>query len=144
MSSFKRKTTSKTPAAAKPTAGKRVLGSSTIISTGIPSFDDLLGGGLPLSSLTLTIAPDVHSSYGDLVQKYFIAQGIATQQTVCVVSPETRLFVHECMWIPSAGSRVAVPESAEQTEGLKIAWRYEQMKQFQTTAQTGHVVSPAH
>lgn len=137
MSSFKRKVTSKTLAASKPSVGTRTLGSSTLVSTGIPSLDDLLGGGLPLSCLSVTLAPDVHSSYGDLIQKYFIAQGIAVVQNVCVVSQDPRAFVEACLWRPSSsGIRPTKEpeENAEQTEGLKIAWRYEQMKQFQTTS----------
>ncbi|KAI0043189.1 PAXNEB-domain-containing protein [Auriscalpium vulgare] len=139
MSSFKRRTAGKP--ATLPT-GTRPSPSSTstiITSTGIPSLDDLLGGGLPLSCSLLVLAPDEHSAYGELVQKYFIAQGLASQQTVCVVGADPQDIVTECMWMPSSSP---VSASTVQDEDdlhdeadakVKIAWRYEQMKKFQTT-----------
>ncbi|KAJ6604373.1 PAXNEB-domain-containing protein [Mycena vulgaris] len=99
--SFKRKTS-------RPTAPPAPL-----VSTGVPSLDDILGGGLPLSCSLVLTAPDLHSQYGELVQKYFVAQGLASRQHVCVVG-NCRL-----------GQRL--------DEKIKIAWRYEQMKPFQTT-----------
>lgn len=143
MSSFKRRSTKQNPIP----KGTRVLpGSSSnfITSTGIPSLDDILGGGLPLSCSQLILAPDNHSAYGELVQKYFVAQGLASGHDVCIVSERARDFLEECMWIPGVGNHVAAaPASAADDEEdesakthdakIKIAWRYEQMKQFQTT-----------
>ncbi|KAJ7130077.1 Elongator complex protein 4 [Mycena crocata] len=125
--SFKRKTSR--PASALPLR---------VVSTGVPSLDDLLGGGLPLSCSLVLTAPDLHSEYGELVQKYFVAQGLAGKQRVCVVGRAA--WVHECMWLPAG---VSVDADADDEAGpgadkIKIAWRYEQMKPFQTT-----VASPA-
>ena len=111
---------------------------------GIPSLDDILGGGLPLSCTLLVLAPDSHSSYGELVQKYFIAQGIACGQRMCVVDDDAKGFIEECMWIPGGSSLSATRSDAvededekisESDDKIKIAWRYEQMKKFQTTIQ---------
>ncbi|KAJ7139845.1 Elongator complex protein 4 [Mycena epipterygia] len=116
--SFKRKTSR---AAAPP---------APIVSTGVPSLDDILGGGLPLSCSLVLTAPDLHSEYAELVQKYFVAQGLASQQHVCVVGRVG--WVNDCMWLP-AGASMDPDEAGPSGEKIKIAWRYEQMKQFQTT-----------
>lgn len=122
---------------------KPLPGSSSVFitSTGIPSLDDILGGGLPLTCSQLILAPDTHSGYGELVQKYFVSQGLASEQDVCVVHERPQEFVQTCMWTSGGPeSPVAAPvddEPEEKPEGgdskIKIAWRYEQMKQFQTT-----------
>ncbi|CAL1695413.1 unnamed protein product [Somion occarium] len=142
MSSFKRKTTSNQ--ISNPIGTRVIPGpvSTFITSTGVPSLDDILGGGLPLTCSLLILAPDVHTAYGELIQKYFIAQGLACGQTVCVLDDNAKEFVSECMWIPSHATQTTgttAPEDEEDETAkshdakIKIAWRYEQMKQFQTT-----------
>ena len=135
MSSFKRK-----PGAAPVGAGTRVSAGSTlsaVTSTGISSLDDILGGGLPLSCSLVVAAPDVHSSYGELMQKYFAAQGLAGGQRVFVVAPEEARWVEDLMWMPNGVAVGADPdpedEGAASGKKVTIAWRYEKMKQFQTT-----------
>lgn len=112
--------------------------STVLISTGVPSLDDVLGGGLPLSCSSVVLAPDNHSAYGDLVQKYFVSQGIACGQQVCIVDDDGPSFARGCMWTSVVnneeddGSRFA-----QSDERIKIAWRYEKMKTFQTTVASG-------
>ncbi|EKM61191.1 uncharacterized protein PHACADRAFT_247640 [Phanerochaete carnosa HHB-10118-sp] len=143
MSSFKRKTVLQQTEV--PVGTKYLPGSPNVFitSTGIPSLDDILGGGLPLACSQLILAPDTHSAYGELVQKYFISQGLASGQDVCVVHEHPRQFVETCMWTPRGPSAAAASVDdgvEEEPEGedskIKIAWRYEQMKQFQTTVST--------
>jgi elongator complex protein 4 len=148
MSSFKRRTTSKQQAAPPGTRVSPATAATIITSTGIPSLDDILGGGLPLSCSLLVLASDMHSAYGDLVCKYFVSQGLACGQAVAVVDDVAQGFVEECMWMAGAGlTSDSTPstspgqqvrddegETASQDDTkIKIAWRYEQMKQFQTT-----------
>lgn len=167
MSSFKKRVTSKSqPQTLPPGTWYSPSSSSTsasfITSTGIPSLDDILGGGLPLSCSLLVLAPDLHSAYGELVQKYFIAQGIACGQRVCILDDDAEDLLNGCMWMPAPSSTAIAfsstgPTSSSsssastgktQTEDeedekasdhdakIKIAWRYEQMKQFETTVST--------
>ena len=142
MSSFKRKTTSKQPSISPGTRLSPSSLSTIITSTGIPSLDDILGGGLPLSCSSLILAPDIHSAYGELVQKYFIAQGIACRQRVYVVDDLPKSFLDEVMWLPGTSNQTPGRHNPiEEEDGkagqhddtIKIAWRYEQMKKFQTT-----------
>ncbi|KAG6842499.1 hypothetical protein C0991_000025 [Blastosporella zonata] len=141
MSSFKRKGSVKQAPVLSGTRVSPATSSTIITSTGIPSFDDILGGGLPLSCSTLIAAPDLHSSYGDLVQKYFVAQGLTSQHRLYVVDSNAEAFVKDIMWIPS-GRNGATPDptldeddqvAQQGDQKIKIAWRYEQMKPFQTT-----------
>ncbi|KAF9535837.1 Elongator complex protein 4 [Crepidotus variabilis] len=154
MSSFKRKATGKQVLNVYP--GTRISPASNlslITSTGISSLDDILGGGLPLSCSLVFAAPDIHSSYGDLIQKYFIAQGLASGHRVCLVTPNPREFLKDLMWSPkgsqsstAVGDASAVDSDGEEekdgddqdseSKKVKIAWRYEKMKQFKTTVGT--------
>ncbi|TFK89612.1 PAXNEB-domain-containing protein [Polyporus arcularius HHB13444] len=155
MSAFKRRTTSKQPPLPPGTRPSPGSPATTITSTGIPSLDDILGGGLPLSCSLLALAPDAHSAYGELVIKYFAAQGLACGQRVCVVDARPDSFLSECMWTPGSIAPAPAPalsspgssqstaadddeeeRASEHDTKIKIAWRYEQMKQFQTTVQT--------
>lgn len=108
---------------------------------------------MPLSCSMLILAPDYHSSYGSLVQKYFVAEGLASGHRVVLVDSDPKNFVRDLMWYQSnsttAGSRGSSGDrsgrggdsdaEAEQTtdgdQKIKIAWRYEQMKRFQTSVE---------
>ncbi|KAJ3493718.1 hypothetical protein NLJ89_g10954 [Agrocybe chaxingu] len=140
MSSFKRKGTGKQALPVYP--GTRISPASNqclTTSTGISSLDDILGGGVPLSCSLVFAAPDIHSSYGDLVQKYFLAQGLANGHRICLVGQDPESFVKDVMWFPKPQSATpSAGDSEEEEKGgesqkVKIAWRYENMKQFKTT-----------
>ena len=141
MSSFKRKVP--TVQAARGTQLSPSSTSTTLISTGIPSLDDILGGGLPLSCSLLITGSDYHSSYNELVQKYFVSQGLDKGQNVILIHHDAGSFTKECMWTPAAdASRDVKVDDADNHAKIKIAWRYEEMKQFQTTvtAQCVHFI----
>ncbi|KAF9036418.1 hypothetical protein BDZ89DRAFT_1011253 [Hymenopellis radicata] len=135
MSAFKRKTPTK-----QASPGTQLYPgspSTIIVSTGIPSLDDILGGGLPLSCSLLIAAPDPHSSYSELVQKYYIAQGLTKGHNILLIHHDGKDFAKGCMWTPGVTNTNARPEDDDEPDRdeskIKIAWRYEEMKQFQTT-----------
>ncbi|TYJ55606.1 hypothetical protein B9479_003756 [Cryptococcus floricola] len=109
-----------------------------LLPTGLPSLDDLLGGGLPLHSILLVLAPDTQSAWGRLVERYWIAQGLTSGQSAVVVGEkqEAESVVQGCMWVEGG-----VDGDGSESEGeggveggdKKIAWRYENMAKFQTT-----------
>jgi elongator complex protein 4 len=143
MSTFKRKSDSITAGVQTGTRASPFSASTVLTSTGIASLDDILGGGLPLSSSLLVLAPDTHSSYGELVQKYFISQGLASGQKVCVVDGEPGRFVSECMWhsngtstpsVATGGDDRDVSNETDHEAKVEIAWRYEHLKPFSTSA----------
>ncbi|KZT55506.1 hypothetical protein CALCODRAFT_455395 [Calocera cornea HHB12733] len=113
-----------------------------LLSTGIPSFDDVLGGGLPLATSQLVMSPDPHSAWAHLMQKYFIAQGIRSGQDICLIgeADEIDAIVNGCMWVPPEDDSPGKPDTLTDDErdddnpaDVKIAWRYEGMKRFSTT-----------
>jgi elongator complex protein 4 len=143
MSSFKRKTGIKTevPVGTRPSPSSP---STFLTSTGIPSLDDILGGGLPLSCSALVLAPDLHSAYGDLVHNYFLAQGLAIGHNIVLIGEDPLRVFDECMWSPASFAPEEDKkdiEADQQEEKIKIAWRYETMKQFQTTVESNQYVA---
>ncbi len=142
MSSFKRRVQSNQPAPAKGSQPHSGSASLLQVSTGILSLDDLLGGGLPLGHVLVILAPDYHSAWGELIARYFIAQGLSSSQRVLVCSDQPSRLVSGCMWHPGTVRNHALDpnEHEEKDESLtnednkiKIAWRYEQLKPFKTT-----------
>ena len=158
MSSFRRRT------AVQPIPGTRPspYTAAPLLSTGLTSLDDLLGGGLPLST-SLLIESDSPTSYAELLLRYWIAQGLECGQEVIVVASGLdggpRAVVDALMEVdggrPDAGadsssaastagmSRQDVQEDEEEKrqeenlkEQLKIAFRYEGLRQHQTTIES--------
>lgn len=154
MSAFKRKIPPINHVVIPGTRQNLSTSSVLELSTGIPSFDDILGGGLPLGSILVVLAPDPHAAWGDLVQKYFIAQGLVGGQGVCVVGNQAEAFVQGIMWLhddqtdtreanedeekgtPDVDSGDAGVIEEPDDAKVKIAWRYDRMKKFQTSVPT--------
>lgn len=150
MSSFKKRSTT------TPIPGTRPSSSSSLplISTGLPTIDDLLGGGLPLST-SLLITQDYPTSYSELLLRYFITQGLESNQETLLVSsgfennggPQAILKV--LMGNDRGNSSSSTTRKVEEEEDredeeerkreeeikekMKIAFRYEGMKLHQTT-----------
>lgn len=147
MSSFKRRTPSTAPLAPAGTRQNSATSSVREMSTGIPSLDDILGGGQPLGSVLVVLSPDPHSAWGELVQRHWIAQGLAVGQGVVVVEgtqERGRDLVGGCMWVKEEdlGKDGALEDEKEgrdkdevgvEGDKVKIAWRYEGMKRFETS-----------
>ncbi|WWC96806.1 hypothetical protein V866_003681 [Kwoniella sp. B9012] len=140
MPSFTRRVPSTTlppPAGTHPSPS---LSSLNLLPSGLPSLDDLLGGGIPLGSIFLVLAPDTQSSWSKLVERYWIAQGLISGQSSLVVGTDEEL-VKGCMWTEKSwrGGEESQSETehegdgGDEAEGKKIAWRYEKMGKFKTT-----------
>ncbi|KAK4474415.1 hypothetical protein MN116_000704 [Schistosoma mekongi] len=111
--------------------------STFLISTGIPSFDELLGGGVASGSIIL-IEPDFHQTYAKQLLNLFVAEGILSGHSVFYGATETldRLLRK----LPD--NITSVDEVNEETTDLKIAWRYQNVpntkKLNQFTSNLGH------
>ncbi|ORY78831.1 Elongator complex protein 4 [Leucosporidium creatinivorum] len=137
MSSFKRRVTTTPLPGSRPSP----YNSLPLLSTGLSSLDDLLGGGLPLSS-SLLIQSDALTSYADLLLKFWVAQGLEAKQEVVVIGSaldgEGPQGLVESLMEVDGGQVLGDEEDEEENseakeEKLKIAFRYEGMKQHATT-----------
>jgi elongator complex protein 4 len=75
-----------------------VSSSMPMVSTGLASLDDLLGGGLPLGSLLL-IHQDRYSSYARLLSKFFLSQGLLSHHSLCLVSSLSSPSTDDSAWM---------------------------------------------
>lgn len=143
--------------AAEPPSGTRVssYNSTVLLSTGVASLDDILGGGCPLGSILL-VEEDRDTSYAKLLLKYWIAQGLCCPgQRVLVVAngldqtPED--IVAKLPFSDDAARQGSLEAStsantanagtddedealaARAEQSMKIAFRYEGMKKFETS-----------
>lgn len=128
--------------------------SSVLISSGIASLDDILGGGIPIGSILL-LEEDKDTSYAKLVLRYFIAQGL------CCPGQRGLLAAHGLDQTPdevlaklpysedasAAAAEGAPAATGSQTddedenagsagEAMKIAFRYDKLKKFETSVRT--------
>ena len=132
--------------------------SHPLFPLGVPSMDDLFAGGLPLGGLCAITSPDMHSAWGRLMGRYFVAQGLASGQDVMVLGEEGlgRDLVKACPWLDQASTEAegssstaardgAASESEGEGElgvvgqgrgGQRIAWRYDSMGKFKTSTGT--------
>lgn len=138
MSSFKRRV-QPTQAAHLPGTKPSLSAHSVLtISTGIPSLDDVLGGGLPLGHVLVILAPDPHTAYGELLQRHFVAQGLASGQNIYILDDYAMDLAINCMWTQPNKTLLDEVDSERdsgelESSAVKIAWRYENMRKFQTS-----------
>ncbi|XP_021349434.1 elongator complex protein 4-like [Mizuhopecten yessoensis] len=139
--SFQRKTRAKNLqiAGSKPSLYNNQL----LISSGIPSLDSILGGGLAVGSVLL-VEEDNFGNYGRLLLKYFCAEAVMTGHSLLLSSadqsPDQIIKELPAPIIDDPGSVVTRPEE-EGSEKMSIAWRYQHLPKFQsnpTTVKFGH------
>ena len=133
MSSFKRKT----GVNVEILPGTKVslaISSVLLTSSGISSFDDILGGGVQLGTTCTILNDDYNSSHSELVQKYFIAQGLSSSHTILAIADDSLGVASSCMWTDQKSetqSQVFDEEETNADSKVRIAWRYENMQRFQ-------------
>jgi len=167
MSSFKKRASAK--GAPPPPPGTRVsaYNSSVLLSTGIASVDDILGGGCPLGSILL-LEEDKDTSYAKLLVKYWVGQGLCCpNQRVVLVSSSLDQSPQEILdKLPYSDDAATGSAAAQATEGqgvkthdgnltddeddgmaegakenMKIAFRYEGLKKFETSVKASSTVA---
>lgn len=141
MSAFKRRDASTQP----KISGTKLSPTNALphVSSGSAALDDLLSGsaggrggmGMSAHTLNLVIETDPHSSYSDILLRYYLSQGLVAHHNILSVG----LSAASCMWIPASQQ---TPESDNEDAGLdhkegrgdsRIAWRYANMKRFETS-----------
>ncbi|KAJ3321474.1 hypothetical protein HDV06_004143 [Boothiomyces sp. JEL0866] len=56
-----------------------------LTSTGVASFDEILGGGIPLGR-TILVKQDRYTGYSNLLMKYFIAEGVELSHDIIYIT----------------------------------------------------------
>ncbi|KAI8365911.1 Elongator complex protein 4 [Radiomyces spectabilis] len=122
-----------------------------LISTGVPSLDDILGGGLPVGTLLL-IKEDKATTYAQLLLKYFMAQGLASQHHCALASrdEDSGEMLRNLMWLATTDADVDEDEDEKQrtarsnadADRMKIAWRYSHLKKFETSVKAKLATPP--
>ncbi|XP_039746261.1 elongator complex protein 4 [Pararge aegeria] len=113
--------------------GTKLKNNLIYISSGIPSLDFIIGGGLSAGSVFL-VEEDVLGSYGRVLSKYFLAEGVVCKHDLYVISadesPEdiVKELPQPCI-VPTNEKTSNQGSSAE----MKIAWRYEGLGQVESS-----------
>ncbi|CAK8695840.1 unnamed protein product [Clavelina lepadiformis] len=103
-----------------------------LVSTGIPSLDSVLGGGVPLGSVFL-LEEDVHTRFSTLLTKYFLAEGVTSGHGLYVASananPDVLLNA-----LPKPTSMSSTRSSQQKNDNdMKIAFMYKDLPKNQSS-----------
>jgi len=123
--SFKKKgaTVSKLPIGTKPSLSSKQL----LVSTGIPSLDNLIGGGLGVGTILL-VEEDKYGTYSEVVQRLYLGEGVASDNKLFIATAD------QCAYdilkdipidIAEDKSKNISKDSTTQKNEFKIAWRYQ-------------------
>jgi len=120
--SFKKKTCRGRPCF--PLGTKPSLYNNQLLtSSGCPSLDSLVGGGLAVGTLVL-LEEDAHGCYADVLKKYFIAEGVFSQHCLYLGSISNKLddVLRDIPKDVNEGKYYT--DSRQEHDDLQIAWRY--------------------
>ncbi|XP_065846056.1 elongator complex protein 4-like [Oscarella lobularis] len=109
-----------------------------LVSTGVPSVDQAIGGGLAVGTVLL-IEEDAHSSYSEILLRYFFAEGVVSGHGAYVASGAVKSTGVELIeTLPALCSDTE--KSQESKDDMKIAWRYRDLPEMKqsASAQFGH------
>ncbi|XP_064536169.1 elongator complex protein 4 [Drosophila montana] len=142
MTSFRKRTVQ------KPIRGTRTSPhtAQVITSSGNPSLDLILGGGLPIGSICL-IEEDRFMTHAKVLVKYFLAEGVLSKQEIFLGSlDDLPAEMLRRLPKPLTDEEVEQEQRQEQEQpadknGLRIAFRYSDLplvNSEQATAKIGH------
>ncbi|OLY81828.1 Elongator complex protein 4 [Smittium mucronatum] len=103
-------------------SGTKLVGSNSLVlvSSGISSLDDVLGGGLAVGTILL-VEEDRMTGYSQILQSIFEAQSVCSNHKLFVA--KTGLETKKDLVLPKRIDK-QTPVSAEKSADMKIAWRY--------------------
>ena len=124
--SFKKKTSSRGRGNLPPGVRPSLNNNQLLVSTGCPSLDTLLGGGLALGTLML-VAEDAHQSYTNALRKLFIGEGVVCGHSLFLAASPGEDAASVVQGIPrdvNAPSEKEESGKKDESNDLQIAWRY--------------------
>lgn len=124
--SFQKKGKSKVP----PIEGTKpsIHNAQLLISSGVPSMDYVLGGGIPVGTVVL-VEEDKYGTFCKYVMKYFLAEGVVCGHAVIAASRDVdpEAMVAELPAVVQEDDNESTGSSTAE-EKMKIAWRYQNIK----------------
>ncbi|XP_069758928.1 elongator complex protein 4 isoform X3 [Narcine bancroftii] len=118
-----------------------------LLSTGVPSLDYIIGGGLAVGTILL-VEEDRYESYSRVLLKYFLAEGIVCGHSLFIASAKDQpeLILQE-LPAPLLDDVIEIEESSKERRdhseditsatalqhSMSIAWRYQNLPKVQTT-----------
>ncbi|XKL61274.1 hypothetical protein PGB90_008331 [Kerria lacca] len=109
---------------------KLFIKNQTIISSGLPSLDSIIGGGIPLGSYFL-LEEDEYGVYSNIILKHFLAEGIINDHALLLggQSVDSRKFIFD---LPSPlhfhdTNNLNSGQTNNNEDSLRIAWRYQNL-----------------
>ncbi|CAK1551708.1 unnamed protein product [Leptosia nina] len=112
--------------------GTKLKNNLLFASSGIPSLDYVIGGGLPTGGI-FAIESDVLGGYSRVLTKYFLAEGVVCNHDLLIVSadenPEeiVKELPQACV-VQKDDRDTKIPQ-----EEMKIAWRYESLAKVESS-----------
>ncbi|XP_059330037.1 elongator complex protein 4 isoform X2 [Ammospiza nelsoni] len=115
-----------------------------LLSSGLPSLDCVLGGGVAVGTLLL-IEEDKYGLYSNLLFKYFLAEGIVCGHDLFVASakehPDNILKelpapLLDDSYRKELGDEAAAVKCEDSQDSMKIAWRYQNLPKMETSPTT--------
>ncbi|KAF5294669.1 hypothetical protein FQA39_LY02801 [Lamprigera yunnana] len=119
-------------------AKPNITNNQLLTSSGIPSLDELLGGGFPVGTVVL-IEEDQQGSYSKIILKYFLAEGIVNEHSTFIASQDTSVdnIMQE---LPDVLYFDPEPDVSNISNDLKmkIAFRYQNLPTSERELDIGH------
>ncbi|XP_068541138.1 elongator complex protein 4 isoform X2 [Anas acuta] len=142
--SFQRKAAGGSRLSALPGTRPSARHGQLLLSSGLPSLDAVLGGGLAVGTLLL-IEEDKYGVYSNLLFKYFLAEGVVCGHNLFVASamepPDNILKKLPAPLLDDTHRNElreeATPAKSEDfQDSMKIAWRYENLPKMEASPTT--------
>ncbi|KAM3968273.1 elongator complex protein 4 [Aphomia sociella] len=114
--------------------GTKLKNNLPFISSGIPSLDHVIGGGLPSGGI-FAVEEDVLGNYSRVLIKYFLAEGVICKHDLLITSADEnpRDVVQELPQPCIAPLDDEVHTASQGVDKMKIAWRYEGLSQVESS-----------
>ncbi|XP_014675718.1 PREDICTED: elongator complex protein 4-like isoform X2 [Priapulus caudatus] len=99
-----------------------------LISTGVPSLDHVIGGGLAVG--TILLIEDLYGNYAKVLLKYFLAEGCVVGHELLVAScdvPPKQIMAELPGPIMTEPVDSSATDTAESMSKMNIAWRYQNL-----------------
>ncbi|XP_045492166.1 elongator complex protein 4 [Colias croceus] len=112
--------------------GTKVKNNLPLVSSGIPSLDYVVGGGIPAGGI-FAVEEDVLGSYSRVLTKYFLAEGVVCKHDLLVVSADEnpKGIVKELPQPCVVQKEDSIPITPK--DEMKIAWRYENLAKVESS-----------